>query len=89
MSRCEELLRKARQTPGGLRYEELCYLAECFGFVFDRQRGSHRIYKRSGFPRVMNFQDDNGKAKQYQVLQLLEAIDGLPVPEEKEGEEGN
>jgi hypothetical protein len=37
----------------------------------------------------MNFQDDNGKAKQYQVLQLLEAIDGLPVPEEKEGEEGN
>ncbi len=89
MSRCEKLLRKAQQTPGGLRYEEVCYLAECFGFVFDRQKGSHRIYKRNGFPRVMNFQNDNGKAKLYQVPQLLAAIEGLPALEDEDDREDN
>ena len=49
-------------------------MAECHGFLFDRQRGSHRMYKRPGYPKVMNFQDDNGKAKPYQVKQLLLAI---------------
>jgi hypothetical protein len=42
--------------------------------------GSHRIYKTpwSGDPRV-NIQNDRGKAKVYQVKQVLRAIDLLEL----------
>lgn len=40
--------------------------------------GSHNIYKTpwQGDPRV-NIQDDHGKAKPYQVRQVLDAIDKM------------
>jgi hypothetical protein len=44
-----------------------------------RQQGtSHRIYKTPwpGDPRV-NIQNDGGKAKRYQVRQVLKALDKL------------
>jgi predicted RNA binding protein YcfA (HicA-like mRNA interferase family) len=74
MHRCEKLLRRAQESPSGLRFEEACQLAECYGYVFARQRGSHRLYKRDGSPRVMNLQADRGMAKEYQVRQLLAVI---------------
>lgn len=79
MSSCEALLAKARNNPGGLRFAELCSLAECYGWMLDRSRGSHRIYKRSGHIQAMNVQDFKGFAKAYQVRQLLRAIDSLPT----------
>jgi hypothetical protein len=81
MSTCEALLEKARNNPGGLRFAELCSLAECFGWVFNRVRGSHHIYKRSAHIQAMNFQDFKGFAKAYQVKQLIRAIDSLPSTE--------
>ena len=47
-------------------------------------KGSHKIYRRSSATQLMNFQDEDGQAKPYQVKQLLNAIE-----EEisKEGEE--
>jgi predicted RNA binding protein YcfA (HicA-like mRNA interferase family) len=75
MPKCDKLLDQARSTPSNLRFTDLCALAECYGFVFARQRGSHRQYKRPGYPKTINFQPDkNGKAKDYQVKQLLDAI---------------
>lgn len=62
---------------------ELCQLAECFGFELARQEGSHRIYKRAGHRELMNFQDVNGKAKSYQVKQLLEVIDEIQRTEKE------
>jgi hypothetical protein len=76
MGKCDKLLQRARAAPASLRFEELCQLAECHGFALARQKGSHRLYKRAGEPRVMNFQDDRGKAKEYQVKQLLDVIGG-------------
>lgn len=75
MSRCDDLLTRARQNPSGLRFTELCRLAECHGFEFARQKGSHRIYRRAG--RLMSFQEVRGMAKEYQVRQLLAAIEDL------------
>lgn len=75
MPNCDKLLEHARNSPADLRFTQICQLAECYGFVFDRQAGSHRIYKRPMWPQVMNFQDCKGKAKPYQVRQLLNAID--------------
>ena len=75
MPKCDKLLERARNSPADLRFTEVCQLAECYGFVLDRQGGSHRIYKRPRWPHVMNFQNWKGKAKPYQVRQLLNAID--------------
>ena len=76
MSRCSDLLERAKQNPDGLRFAELCKLAECHGWVFAREKGSHRLYKRPAAPRPMNFQEgENGTAKTYQVRQLLAWIE--------------
>ncbi len=77
MSKCDKLLKKAKNAATSLRYAELCHLAECYGFVLDRQAGSHAIYKRANYQRAMNFQDDGGKAKPYQVRQLIAALQEL------------
>ncbi len=78
MARCDKIARKARRSPKSLKFAELCYLAECYGFAFERRSGSHRIYKHPTYPRLMNFQPrKDGSAKGYQVQLLLEAIDAL------------
>lgn len=84
MPSCEKLLERARNSPKNLRFADLCQLAECYGFVFVRQSGSHRIYKRSQWPKIMNFQDRDGKAMPYQVRELLQAIDAIGDEEESD-----
>ena len=71
-----KLFQLARNNPAGLRFSDLCRLAEAFGFVFQRQKGSHRVYAHDGIRQIMNFQEDHGTAKAYQVRQLLDCIDG-------------
>jgi hypothetical protein len=85
MSKCDKLLKRARQAPKGVRFKELCALAECYGFVFARHEGSHHVYKHPTFRRIMDFQNDNGQAKPYQVRQLLEAIEAVA----SQGSEGD
>jgi hypothetical protein len=67
-----------RANPRGVRFANLCRVCDHhFGSV--RQKGSsHRIYKTPwpGDPRV-NIQDDRGRAKVYQVKQVLLAIERL------------
>jgi hypothetical protein len=42
------------------------------------------MFKREGHPRLMNFQETtNGRAKGYQVRQLLDAIDMLAEEEDE------
>jgi hypothetical protein len=80
---CRKRLDEARANVTSLRFGNLCALAECFGWVFIRQSGSHRMYKRTGSTLLMNFQEDrNGRAKPYQARQLLAAIDELSAPED-------
>ena len=87
MSRCLKLLESAQVSPNNFRFEDLCKLAECYGWVYRRQRGSHVIYENVSLSvevgRVMNFQDRQGKAKPYQVKELLAAI---ALVENTEGE---
>lgn len=81
MDRCTKLFDKATNSPKNLRFRDLCALAECFGWVFQRQCGSHHIYMHPGLGNgpaaMMNFQSDRGKAKPTQVRQLLGAIKEL------------
>ena len=74
MSKKDKLLAEALNAPANMRFADLCSLAEMFGFICRKVNGSHRIYKREGYRWNMNFQDDDGRAKPYQVRQLLDAL---------------
>lgn len=58
-----------------IRFEDVCRLAEGFGFHRDRISGSHHIYRhRLGL--MLNLQPDrNRRAKFYQVRQLLALVE--------------
>jgi hypothetical protein len=64
-----------RANPVGVRYSDLMKVCVQY-FGEPRQRGSsHAVFKTPwpGDPRV-NIQSDKGKAKAYQVRQVLRAI---------------
>lgn len=74
----EELLAKFELSPQNVRFSELVKVCDAV-FGKARQSGSsHRVYKTPwlGDPRV-NIQDDKGKAKAYQVKQVLRAIEKM------------
>lgn len=79
MSRCTKLEERARRSVHNLAFNDVCKLAECYGFVFVGQHGtSHRKYKHPRYPaHRMNFQNSHGQAKAYQVRQLLRFIDTI------------
>ena len=76
MASVEDMVSEMRSNPKGVQFADLCRACEHF-FGQPRQKGtSHRIYRTpwQGDPRV-NIQDDKGKAKAYQVRQVLKAIE--------------
>lgn len=78
MAKVEEILAKMRRNPKGVSFQDLCKVCDTY-FGEARQTGSsHRIYKTpwQGDPRI-NIQNDKGKAKAYQVKQVLLAIERL------------
>lgn len=77
MDRCRALVERAKDNPSGFSFRELRELAECFGFHLARKKGSHHIFKRVGYRRLLNFQDSKGMAKTYQVRQLVSALEEL------------
>jgi len=78
MKHIEEILERIRLNPKNVRFDELCKLCDHY-FGSPRQSGSsHKIYGTpwSGDPRI-NIQNCRGKAKAYQVKQVLVAIEKL------------
>jgi predicted RNA binding protein YcfA (HicA-like mRNA interferase family) len=72
----EKILAQARNNPKDVRFSDLLGLAEALGYRFDRQNGSHRVYIHPAVPKVLNVQAvKGGKAKEYQVKELLRAIE--------------
>jgi hypothetical protein len=73
-----KILEQMRREPANVRFGDLKKVCEQY-FGKPRQAGtSHAIFKTpwTGDPRI-NIQDDKGKAKVYQVRQVLLAIDKL------------
>lgn len=78
MADISRILAQMRREPANVRYLELMKVCEQF-FGKARQSGSsHAIFKTPwvGDPRI-NIQNDKGKAKVYQVKQVLLAIEKL------------
>lgn len=75
MTNVEELLTQVRNEPANVRFNDLKKVCQSY-FGMPRQDGSsHAIFKTPwpGDPRV-NIQNAKGKAKPYQVKQVLQAI---------------
>ena len=61
-----------------MRFNDLCKVCDHYFGAARQRRTSHRVYRTPwpGDPRV-NIQNDRGKAKAYQVRQVLRAIERL------------
>jgi len=70
-----KLVKKALSSPANLRFEEACALARVFGFRLSRVSGSHHIFAHQDARELVNLQDVEGKAKPYQVKQLLALVE--------------
>ncbi len=70
-----KLFAKLANNQTNVRFGELVRLAEAFGFRLERSEGSHFIYRNRSVREHLNLQNDGGKAKAYQVRQLLKLIE--------------
>lgn len=73
-----KILAAMRTNPRNIDYADLFRVCEEFFGTARTTRGSHAVFKTPwpGNPRV-NIQNDRGRAKPYQVRQVLQAIDKL------------
>ena len=82
-----KLLERAYRRPQDLRFDEAVALAEQLGFECVRIVGSHHVFRhprgllvRAQFPRPLNLQEGaDGKAKPYQVKQLVQMAEALGI----------
>ncbi len=70
-----KLLEKILAGSKNIRFTEATALAEAYGFRLDRINGSHHIFVHPKIPELINLQDVKGKAKPYQLKQLLSVIE--------------
>ena len=78
MAHIQTIIHAMKNQPKNIRFKDLCKVCDAY-FGCARQLGSsHRLYKAPwlGDPRV-NIQNTKGKAKPYQVKQVLQAIERL------------
>ena len=80
MAQIEKIIEMMRREPGNVSFNDFKKVCVSY-FGKPRQDGSsHAIFKTPwpGDPRV-NIQNAKGKAKPYQVRQVLQAIDKLGI----------
>ncbi|MCO5250231.1 MAG: type II toxin-antitoxin system HicA family toxin [Candidatus Kapabacteria bacterium] len=71
----EKILKKLIAGTHNVKFGEMLYLLEAFGFELDRTKGSHHIFKHVGINEIVNIQNVNGEVKSYQVKQVLTIIE--------------
>jgi len=74
----ERKIKQIRRNPRDISYSDLCKVCRHYFGKARQESSSHCVYKTpwQGDPRI-NIQNDKGKAKAYQVRQVLQAIDKL------------
>ena len=80
MTKIDGIVIGMKRNPKNVRFVDLCKVCENY-FGKPRNRGSsHKIYKTpwQGDPRI-NIQNHKGKAKAYQVKQVLLAIEKMEI----------
>lgn len=67
MSRLKKLFDRVTNNPNDVRFNDVCKLAEAFGFMYKGGKGSHKVYSQKGIEEILNFQNVNGKTKPYLI----------------------
>jgi len=70
-----KLLKKLLSGSKNISFSDATACAKAFGFRLDRINGSHHIFVHADIPELANLQNVKGKAKSYQVRQLLQLIE--------------
>ena len=80
----QKILSKMRENPANVSFSDLQKVCEEMFGKPRQSSGSHVVFKTpwQGNPRI-NIQNDNGKAKPYQVKQVLLALDKLERSKKK------
>jgi len=80
MAKIDDILTQMKRNPKDVRFTDLCKVCENFFGKSRTGAGSHRIYKTpwQGDSRI-NIQNHKGKAKAYQVKQVLLALEKLEI----------
>ena len=80
MPKIDEIISHMKRNPSGVRFKDLCTICDYFFGELRSSATSHRMYKTlwQGDPRI-NIQNHKGKAKAYQVRQVLLALERLGV----------
>ncbi len=80
MANLDEIILQMKQNPKGVRFTDLRRICDHFFGEPRKSASSHRVYKTpwQGDPRI-NIQSHKGKAKAYQVKQVLLALEKLEV----------
>nr|VFK41898.1 MAG: YcfA-like protein [Candidatus Kentron sp. SD]VFK47849.1 MAG: YcfA-like protein [Candidatus Kentron sp. SD]VFK80569.1 MAG: YcfA-like protein [Candidatus Kentron sp. SD] len=73
--RKRKLIRKLLSGGKNVRFSEATACAEAFGFRLDRINGSHHIFIHRDISELLNLQNVEGKAKPYQIRQLLKLVE--------------
>lgn len=80
MTKVDDMVMGMKRNPKNVRFVELCKVCENYFGKPRNQGSSHKIYKTpwQGDPRI-DFQNNKGKAKAYQVKQVLLALEKLEL----------
>jgi hypothetical protein len=79
-----KLLKRLLGSPANARFEDVCRLAEGFGFRLSRVSGSHHLFVHPVIDELLNLQEVGGEAKPYQVRQFLRLVERHNLKLEKE-----
>jgi hypothetical protein len=80
----DDIIQKIRRGSKDIKFSELEKVCDHYFESRNTRKSSHKTYKTPwpGNPRV-NIQNANGKAKWYQAVQVLQAIDKLTAENNK------
>lgn len=70
-----KLLSKVLASQKNVQFSDMEALVEAFGFRLSRVKGSHHIFVHPAIPELVNLQEQNGKAKPYQIRQFLDLVE--------------
>ena len=80
MAKIDDILAQMKRNPKDVRFADLSKVCDNFFGGPRKSASSHRIYKTpwQGDPRI-NIQNHKGKAKAYQIKEVLLALEKLEV----------
>jgi hypothetical protein len=84
MDKRGKLYHRLKKNPRNVRFTDVLNLANLVGFIHIGGKGSHRVMAQKNIKEILNFQRrKDGKAKDYQVEQLINIIDEYNLLEEE------